>query len=104
MCYRLGLVLFAFDAFISVVHDESPNVRADELNLHFPSPEFLFAATSEAEWKNLQQLHGQDSSTALTVSFFLSSLLHDAELATPLPNTLMGRFVLLHGNNNPTTI
>lgn len=96
-------MLFAFDAFISILHDEVPNIRTDELNLRFPSPEFMFMAASEAEWKDLAQLHDNDGTTPYSVAWTLSSILYDVNHEAPLPNTLMGRFVLLHGNFIETT-
>lgn len=93
--FRLGLIVYAFDAFISVLHDETPNVRIDELNLHFPSPEHMFMATTEAEWREASCLHAQSAATPFSVSLTLSSLFCNE--AVPLPATLMGRFVLLNG-------
>lgn len=98
MHFRLGLVLFAFDAFISILHDETPNVRADELNLRFPSPEYIFMAASEAEWRDSAALRDNNGTTSYSVAWTLSSLLCDLNHVPPLPNTLMGRFVLLHGS------
>jgi len=92
-------VLFAFDAFISVLHDDTPSVRADELNLRFPSPEFMFMATSEVEWVEAQQTRGNDAAASFPVSLTLSSLICNVEHPVPLPDTLMGRFVLLHGDS-----
>ncbi|KAH9216155.1 hypothetical protein DL95DRAFT_498453 [Leptodontidium sp. 2 PMI_412] len=94
---RLGLVVFAFDAFISVLHDETPNIRTDELNLRFPSPEYMFMAASEAKWKNVEQLHNQEMTAPWSVALTLSNLFCNFEGSIPLPNTLMGRFILLHG-------
>ncbi|PIA80071.1 hypothetical protein CB0940_12215 [Cercospora beticola] len=94
---RLGLVLFAFDAFISVLHDQTPNVRDDELNMRFPSPEHVFMAASESEWRDANKLHPQHAATTYSVSLTLSSLFTHADMSLPLPDTLMGRFVLIHG-------
>lgn len=96
--YRLGLVAFTVDAFISVLHDETPNIRTDELNLRFPSPEYMFIAASEAKWKNVEQLHNPEMTAPWSVALTLSNLFCNFEGSVPLPNTLMGRFILLHGN------
>lgn len=91
---RLGLIIFSFDAFISVLHDETPNVRADELNLGFPTPEDMFMAASEADWRKISlQMRGKTATFSVALTF--SSLFCNAEV--PLPDTLMGRFVLLNG-------
>lgn len=94
---RLGLVVFALDAFISVLHDETPNIRTDELNMRFPSPEYMFIAASEGKWKYLEQLYNQDMTAPWSVAITLSNLSCNFEGSVPLPNTLMGRFILLHG-------
>jgi hypothetical protein len=93
---RLGLVIFAFDAFISVLHDEPPHVLADELGMKFPGPEFLFTAPSEAEWAQGRD-HMLVPVSSCTVALTLAALLCDAADTVQLPCTLMGRFVLLHG-------
>jgi hypothetical protein len=98
MPYRLGLVLFAFDAFISVLHDGSPHVLADELAMKFPSPEFLFMASSEAEWMQ-GWCESRTIVSTYTVSLTLAALLCDTTDTLQLPRTLMGRFVLLHGKH-----
>lgn len=92
---RLGLIVYAFDAFISVLHDEKPNMRIDELNLRFPHPEEIFMAASEGEWRDASLSGTQNAAGTFSVSLTLSSLFCD--VAVPLPDTLMGRFVLLNG-------
>jgi hypothetical protein len=80
-----------------VLHDEPPNVRTDELNVNFPSPEYMFMATSEADFKTASNLHMDIPMASCTVSLTLSSLFSDVDQPELLPNTLMGRFVLLTG-------
>lgn len=70
-------------------------MRVDELNIRFPSPEDMFMAASEADWKRASQLRAQRATGIFSVSLTLSSLFCNAEV--PLPDTLMGRFVLLNG-------
>jgi hypothetical protein len=75
-------------------------VLADELSMKFPGPEFLFTASSEAEWMQAR-CQTYDVSSNYTVSLTLAALLCDATDTLQLPSTLMGRFVLLHGEHCP---
>lgn len=72
---------------------------ADEMGMKFPGPEFLFTASSEAEWVQARQQMLNPMSSC-TVSLTLAALLCDATNAVHLPCTLMGRFVLLHGKQD----
>jgi len=93
----LSLVLYAFDAFISVVHDETPNVRTDELSLRFPEPESVFMASSADAWRAAHAEYSCNSVAPYSVSVTLASLFCNVVSPIPLPRTLMGRFVILHG-------
>jgi len=71
--------------------------------MRFPDPEFLFTASSEAEWvQGRRQMLTPVSSC--TVSLTLAALLCNAADSVQLPFTLMGRFVLLHGKSHPNSI
>ena len=94
---RIGLILFAFDNLISVLHDQVPNIAKDELNITWPSPEYLFMAATEVEWQGKKQLLAETRSpwpVSVTVATLLCS--PSSSQSTQLPDTLMGRFVLLH--------
>jgi hypothetical protein len=79
------------------VYDETPNVRADELDLRFPDPEPMFMASSDAEWRETRDAFPPGNATSHSVALTLSSLFFNVDSPVPLPQTLMGRFVVLHG-------
>jgi hypothetical protein len=74
-------------------------VLADELTLQYPEPEFMFMAASEAEWKQARSMYPIGLSGTYTFAVTLSSLFSSTDQPIPLPQTLMGRFVVLHGKH-----
>lgn len=105
MSNRLGLVLFVLDNFISIIDDHPPHVSCNEMNINWPDPEGLFIAANEAEWFEKRQSTTKVS-RPLPVSVTISMLLCNPTSCrnSPLPNTLMGRFALLHCPFPPHTL
>lgn len=65
--------------------------------IRHPDPEYMFSAATQDEWEKLRETSTTGISTTCSIALTLSSLFCNTPQIAPLPNTLMGRFVILHG-------
>lgn len=87
--------MYLFDAIRAIFFNQRPDLHSYELRLPLPCDENIFAAHSEAQWRELYA--SAIDVTLIEYPIILSLFLCHQPLDVPLRFSVMGGFVILHG-------